>query len=207
MGMYFLHPGYFNYLVWQYGPRFMRIWFTQFVSGNVERANRGLRLRFHLTFWRQGIYKKKRDAMNDTTFITGVQRGRRALWADSSQAVPACSGVVITMATRNGNYKFQKPHIAYATAICRNPQTHNSTGERQKLYWSSVDRHVSMLHFYQNTRTNNFVCGNNIFTEFLFVSKLSRNAGISLWPVVWVTTTCCVLSDFFTECNCIWLSI
>jgi hypothetical protein len=38
------------------------------------------------------------------------------------------------MSTRNGKYKFQKPPIAYATAICRNPKTNNFTGEKQKLY-------------------------------------------------------------------------
>jgi hypothetical protein len=38
------------------------------------------------------------------------------------------------MATRKEYYEFQKPHVAYATAICRNPQIHNFTGGGQKLY-------------------------------------------------------------------------
>jgi len=212
--MYFLQPGNFSYLVWQYGPRFMRICFTQFVSGNVERANRGLRLRSHLTLWRQRIDKKKRDVMRGNTFITGYG-GKKMLWAESSRAVRACSGVArhwcprpaITMAARNRNYKFQKPHIAHATAICRNPPIHTFTLERKKLHQSSADQHFSIIHFLLKYKDEQFFCGHNILKEGLFVTEMFRAAGISVHPVVCVTTNCCVTSDSYTESNCIWLSI
>jgi hypothetical protein len=69
MYSYFLQPGNFSCLIWQYGSGFMRIWFTQFFSGDVEKANRELGIRFRLTFWRQRRDKKKRHVMRDIIWI------------------------------------------------------------------------------------------------------------------------------------------
>jgi hypothetical protein len=96
-GTYSLQLGNFGYFVWKYGSRFMRIWFTRYFSGSVERANSGLRIYFHLIFWKQTIEKKKRDVMRDATFISG--QGTGVLWAMSSQA---CSGVARFFGVRGG---------------------------------------------------------------------------------------------------------
>ena len=45
-----------------------------------------------------------------------------------------------------------------------------------------------MLCFYKNVRTSDFVCGQNILTEGMFVAQLPTNAGISVRRNVWVTT-------------------
>lgn len=46
----------------------------------------------------------------------------------------------------------------------------------KKLDRPLINQHVSMLLFYKNTRISN---GYNIFTEGMFVTELSSNAGIS----------------------------
>jgi hypothetical protein len=38
-------------------------------------------------------------------------------------------------------------------------------------------------------------CGHNTFTEDVFVTRLSSNAGISVLRIVWVRTNCCPMSD------------
>jgi len=48
-----------------------------------------------------------------------------------------------------------------------------------------------MLRFYKNVRTCNFVHGQKILTECVFVAQLSTNAGISVRWNTWVTTHCC----------------
>jgi len=60
--------------------------------------------------------------------------------------------------------------------------------ETQKYGRPSTDRHISMLWFYENMWIRNYLCGHNILTEIVFVTKLSGNAGISVWRIVWVTT-------------------
>jgi hypothetical protein len=47
-------------------------------------------------------------------------------------------------------------------------------------------QHLSIFCFYKNIRRNIF-CGLNIFTEVVFASGLSIDAGISIWGIVWVT--------------------
>jgi hypothetical protein len=52
-------------------------------------------------------------------------------------------------------------------------------------------------------RTNNIFGEHQIVTGGVFVTELSRNAGISVRRIVWVTTDCrlmnCVVGDF--SCN------
>jgi hypothetical protein len=123
------------------------------VTGNVERADTGLRIGFHLTFWRQRIDKQKRGVMRDTTFIT-EGRGRTVLWVESYQTVPACNDVAtfwcpgpgIIMAARDRNYKFQKSYFAHKTAICRNPSTNSFIAERKQLHWLILCR-PTLQHF------------------------------------------------------------
>jgi hypothetical protein len=51
-------------------------------------------------------------------------------------------------------------------------------GERsvtEKNGQSSTGHHISKLSLYENTRTSNFFCGDNVLTESMFVTQLSTN--------------------------------
>jgi hypothetical protein len=50
----------------------------------------------------------------------------------------------------------------------------------KKLDRSLTYQNLSMLCFYENIRTSNFFGGHNILIEGVFVTRLSRNAGISV---------------------------
>jgi len=52
--------------------------------------------------------------------------------------------------------------------------------------------------FLRKYKEKQFVCGHNILTEGVFVTELPRSAGISVWRIVWVTASCCFMSDVRT---------
>jgi len=50
--------------------------------------------------------------------------------------------------------------------------------------------------FFTKKKTNKqFVCVHNFLTEVVFVTKLSSNAEISVWRILWVTTNCRFMND------------
>jgi hypothetical protein len=63
--------------------------------------------------------------------------------------------------------------------------------EAKKLGRSLIDQHWRMLCFYENMWSN--FCG-YILTG-VFVNQLSSNARISVWRMVWVTTSWYLMSD------------
>ena len=91
-------------------------------------------------------------------------------------------------------------HIAHETAIYHNPSIHSLLGTvtaRQVLNRPTF-KHVM---FYENMRSKVF-CGYRVFKEVVFVTQLSRNAGISVWRIVWVTTKCCFMCDMWVLFSC-----
>jgi len=75
-------------------------------------------------------------------------------------------------------------NITHETAICCNPLIHSSTGDSKELDRTSIDQHFSMLCFYNNIRTSNFLGGHNTFTEGLFVTSPSYCGILSLMNCV-----------------------
>jgi hypothetical protein len=65
--------------------------------------------------------------------------------------------------------------------------------ETEKLVRSLTDQYTSM--FLQKYKTQFFFSGYNILAQDAFLTQLSSNAGISVWRIVWVMTTCCFMSD------------
>ena len=61
---------------------------------------------------------------------------------------------------------------------------------------SLIEKRVMFLRKYEEKQFF-FFNGHNILTEGVFVTQLSRNVGISVWRIVWVTTNFCFLSDIF----------
>lgn len=71
---------------------------------------------------------------------------------------------------------------ALETAICLNPPTHSFTGNKKlDIFYRPTLKCVTFLRKYKEKQL--FV-GTNIFTEGLFVTQLSSNAGISFWRIV-----------------------
>jgi len=55
-----------------------------------------------------------------------------------------------------------------------------------------------MLFFYAN-KSKQFLCGYNIWTEGVFVTQLSSNAGLSVWGIVWVSKRLLFQGDMFCQ--------
>jgi hypothetical protein len=74
--------------------------------------------------------------------------------------------------------------------------THRHTvyGRQKKPDLSWIDQRLSTLCFLQKYKEKQFFCGNNILTG-VFVTQLSSDAGISVWRIVWIMTSCCFTSD------------
>ena len=85
--------------------------------------------------------------------------------------------------------------IAHETTVCRGPPIQSFAEESKKLDESPADLHVSMLQFYENVRTNNFLVGTTFWQKVSFVTELPRNPGISDWQIVWVMTSHHFMSD------------
>jgi hypothetical protein len=80
--------------------------------------------------------------------------------------------------------------VSQETKICRSPPVHDFTGDTQNKSRKTLKRPtVKRFTFFTKIYGKGSFYG-YISTEGVFVTQMPGNAGISVWPSVWVTTNC-----------------
>lgn len=90
--------------------------------------------------------------------------------------------------------------IALYTTICHNPPIFSFTGDKKKT-WPTLNRttfkHVRFLLKYRDKPFFFY----RTFWQCVFITQPFSNTGISVWPFVWVTTNCRVMSYILLSLN------
>ena len=115
-------------------------------------------------------------------------------------ALEFCSSALITETVKFKTHWF---YIVLEKNQFFIPQWYTVSQETETFDWSSVDQHVSMLCFYKNIRTSNFL-GAKHFERRCICNPTVYYVWISVWWMVWVTTNCCFMNNMFTTIFILW---
>ena len=121
---------------------------------------------------------------------------------ESRKVVSREEGVPLRPYFSSQGFLVWETHIAHETTVCGKQPTHSFTGDRKT--WQILNRPTfKHVMFLRKCKEKQFLCGYKILTEGVFVIKVSNDAGITVWRIVWVTTNC-FMSEVFSVQACIY---